>query len=196
MSSEVFNFTIDTPYEESIGYQTLISESESGKEQRYQKWIKPRRNFRIKLSARQPVETNQIWRFYTRHKGSFDSFLFENQNENPVTAETIGSGDGIKSSFYFGGSVDIGTGDCVIVPNSETLVRSIGGTGDYLPYSTYTLNDDNGRITTSPALPSGDVLKASRYEFYYRVRFKEDSLSREAFAADLWNIGVELIEIV
>ena len=112
-----------------------------------------------------------------------------------MTAETVGSGDGIQTKFYLGGSVDVGTGDLIVVPNSEALTRSIGGTGDYLTYSTYTLNDDNGQITTSPALPSGDILR-SGYEFFYRVRFKEDNMNREAFAADLWNIGVELIEVV
>lgn len=195
MSDEEFAYTIDTPYEEEIQHLTLVSESESGKEQRYQKWQRPKRSFRLRLSARQPVETKSIWRFYNRHKGAFDSFLFKNPNENPVTAETLGSGDGAQTVFYFGGSVDIGTGDCIIVPNSEAVTRSVGGTGDYLSFTAYTLTDNTGRLVTNTSLPSGDVLR-SNYEFYYRVRFKDDSLSREAFSADLWNMGIDLIEVV
>src|SRR3990167_498228 len=121
MSNEIFNFQVDSPFEEEIRYLTVISESEGGKEQRYQKWQRPKRSFRISLRARQPVETNNIWRFYTRHKGAYNSFLFQNPNENPVTAETVGSGDGVKSVFYLGGSVDVGTGDLIVTPSSATV---------------------------------------------------------------------------
>ena len=195
MSSEVFNFTIDTPYEEAIEYLTIVSESEGGAEQRYQKWLKPKRTFRIKLSARGVTETDQIWRFYTRHKGSYDSFLFQNPNENPVTAETVGSGDGIKTVYYLGTNVDIGTGDMIVTPGSAVLTKSVKGTGDYLSYSSYTINENTGQLTTSPAVPSGDVLRAT-YNFRYRVRFREDQLNREAFAANLWNFGLEIIQVI
>lgn len=196
MSNEIFNFQPETPFEEEIQYSTIISESEAGAEQRYQKWLKPRRTFRIKLDARQATETDQIWRFYTRHKGAFDSFLFQNPNENPVTLETIGSGDGLKTVFYVGNKVDVGTGDLILTPNSLVVKRSVGGTGDYLSFSTYTLSESIGKLVTNTALPSGDVLRADSYNFRYRVRFKEDTLTREAFSAELWRYGVELVEVV
>lgn len=195
MSDEVFNFTIDTPFEEEIRYLTVVSESEGGKEQRFQKWQIPKRTFRIHLDARQLSEADDIWRFYTRHKGAFDSFLFQSPNENPVTAETVGSGDGVASVFYLGGKVDIGTGDLIVTPDSEAITRSIGGTGDFLSFTDYTLDDDLGQLTTDAVLPSGDVLRAE-YKFRYRVRFKDDFLTREAFATELWRFGVELIEVI
>lgn len=195
MSDEVFNFTIDIPYEEEIQYLTIISESESGKEQRFQKWLRPRRTFRIKLEARQATETDQIWRFYTRHKGPYDTFLFQNPNENPVTAERFGSGDGVKSVFYLGTSVDMSTGDLILTPASLTVQRSTGGTGDFLSFSAYTADEPIGQLTTNVSLPSGDVLRAN-YNFRYRVRFKENMLSREIFAASLWRFGLELIEVI
>ena len=195
MSNEVFNYAIDSPYEEQINYLTLVSESEAGKEQRYQKWLRPRRTFRLVLRSRNPSDTDSIWRFYTRHKGSFDSFLFQNPNENPVTAETAGSGDGVKSVFYLGNKVDIGTGDLIVSPSTAVLTRSVGGTGDYLAFTAFTIDEPIGQITTNAVLPSGDVLRAN-YNFRYRTRFQEDQLSREAFAADLWNFGINLIEVV
>lgn len=195
MSNEVFNFTLDTPFEEDIRYLTVVSEGESGKEQRYQKWLRPKRTFRVKLDARQLTETNQIWRFYTRRKGSFDTFLFQNPNENPVTAETVGSGDGARSVFYLGQSVDFATGDLIVVSGSETITRSVKGTGDYLSFSAYTIDYPVGQITTNAPLPSGDVIRAN-YNFQYRVRFKDDNLSREAFTGELWRFGVDLVEII
>lgn len=195
MSNEVFNFQVDSPFNEELDFLTLVSESESGKEQRYQKWLKGRRIFQIKLDARYITETTNLWRFYIRRKGAFDSFLFQNPNENPVTAEVIGSGDGVKSVYYLGQNVDIGSGDCISVPGSEAVKRSIGGTGDFLSFSNYVIDSTVGQITTNAILPSGDVLRAD-YSFYYRVRFKDDKLAREAFATNLWNFGLDLVEVV
>lgn len=195
MSNAVFSYTLDTPFEEEIRYLTVVSEGESGKEQRYQKWLTPKRTFRIKLDARQATETDSIWRFYTARKGSFDTFLFQNPNENPVTAETVGSGDGVKSVFYLGNKVDFATGDLIVVSGSEVITRSVKGTGDYLSFSAYTIDNTTAAITTNSVFPSGDVMRAT-YNFQYRVRFRDDQLSREAFTGELWNYGMELIQVV
>ena len=195
MSNEVFNFTVDTPFEEEIQYRTITSEGESGKEQRYQKWLRPRRSFRVRLNARQLSEATDIWTFYQRHKGSFDTFLFQNPNENPVNNERFGSGDGTKTVFYLGTTVDVGTGDLIVTPSSAVVQRSVGGTGDFLSFSTYTIDENIGQITTNSVLPSGDVLR-STYNFRYRVRFKDDSLTREAFATELWRYGIDLVEVI
>lgn len=195
MSNQVFSNQLDTPFLEELDFLTVVSESESGKEQRYQKWTKGRRHFTIKLNARQLTETTSIWRFYVARKGAFDTFLFQNPNESPVTAETVGSGDGSTSIFYLGSQVDFATGDLTVISGSDTLTRSVKGTGDYLAFSTYTINNSTGQITTNVALPSGDVLRAN-YSFYYVVRFRDDKLQREAFATQLWNYGVDLIEVI
>lgn len=195
MSDQVFAFELDVPYEEEIQYVTLISESEGGAEQRYQKWQKPKRVFRLKLDARYQTEADQIWRFYTARKGSFDTFLFQNPTENPVTAERFGSGDGTQTIFYLGGAVDMATGDLIVTPGSAVVTRSIGSTGDYLAFSAYTINENIGKITTNVSLPSGDVLRAN-YNFRYRVRFKDDNLTREIFAVNLYRFGVDLIQVI
>lgn len=195
MSNEVFSYTPDTPYEEEIEYLTIVSESESGKEQRYQKWLRPRRKFRLRLDARQATEADQIWRFYTRHKGSYDSFLFQNPSENPVSDEAFATGDGVQSVFYLGGSIDMSTGDLILAPSSLSLERSIGGTGDYSAFSAYTVDEPIGQVTTNAVLPSGDRLRAD-YTFRYRVRFQEDNLTRENFATDLYRYGINFIEVI
>lgn len=201
MSTEVFAFQIDSPFEEDVKWLTVVSESEGGKQQRYQKWQKPMRTFRLTLRARpiNPAQVNQeadqIWRFYMRHKGAFDSFYFQNPNENPVTSEIIGSGDGSKSVFYMGNQVMIGTGDLIVTPASAALKRSVKGTGDFLTFAAYTIDESFGQITTNSPLPTGDVLRAD-YNFRYRVHFKEDNLTRQSFVANLCDFGIELEEVV
>jgi hypothetical protein len=128
-------------------------------------------------------------------KGSFDTFYFSNPTESPVTAETAGSGDGIKSVFYLGNKVGISTGDLVVTSGSAALTRSIGGTGDYLSFTAFTITEGVGQITTNSVLPSGDVLRAN-YSFRYLVRFKDDNLTRENFATNLYRYGIDLLEVV
>lgn len=195
MSTENFGFTPNIPFGEDIRWNTIVSESEGGKEQRYQKWLRPKREFRIELPSIGTSDSTSIWRMYNRMKGSSDFFYFQNPNENPVTAETPGSGDGAKSVFYLGGSVDVGTGDLVVTPGSAALTRSVGGTGDFLTFSAYTIDESIGQVTTNAILPSGDVLRAN-YNFRYKVRFKEDTLTRVALSPDLWDVGVTLVEVV
>ena len=195
MSDEVFAFQLDVPFEEEIQFNTIVSESESGLEQRYQKWLRAKRTFRVRLEARNQSDSKDIWTFYQRHKGAFDSFLFQNPNENPVTAEVIGSGDGSTAVYYLGGSVDAGTGDVIVTPASASLQRSIGGTGDFLDFTDFTIDEDIGQITTDENLPNADVLQAD-YNFRYRCRFKEDNLTRENFIAKLYNYGIEIVEVI
>lgn len=129
-------------------------------------------------------------------KGCSDFFSFQNPNENPVLLETVGSGDGAKSVFYLGKNVDFGTGDLTMVPGSETLKRSIGGTGDFLSFAAYTIDNNFGQVTTTSPLASGDVLRADTYRFYYKVRFKDDTLTRDALSPELWNVSVSLEEVI
>lgn len=195
MSSIILNITPDTPYEEEIKYTTLISEGESGKEQRYQKWLKPRRTFKIHLEAQDNAASKTLWDFYQARKGSFDSFLFQNPTENPVSAERFGSGDGSRSVFYVGNSVGIGTGDLILTPSSLVVTRSVGGSGDFLSFSAYSIVETLGQITTNSPLPSGDVLRGA-YNFLYPVRFKDDNLTRENFSTNLYRFGLDLIEVI
>ena len=196
MSTEVFSYQVDSPYEEDIKFLTVVSESEGGKEQRYQKWLKPRRTFRIKLRARDiTADADTLWRMYIRMKGSFDTFFFQNPNESPVTAETVGSGDGTKSVFYLGNKVSLDTGDVILVAGSLTVTRSIKGTGDYLAFAAYTVDNNLGQITTNAVLPSGDVLRGG-YSFYYKCRFRDDNLTRQTFATNLADFGLELEQII
>lgn len=141
-------------------------------------------------------DADALLRMYNRMKGSSDFFSFQNPNQNPVLLETVGSGDGAKSVFYLGQNVDFGTGDLVVVPGSLTLKRSIGGTGDFLTFAAYTIDNSFGQITTNAPLPSNDVLRADSYRFYYRVRFKDDTLTRDVMSPELWNVSVQLIEVI
>ena len=205
MSEEVINDIfdeVDADYDENINYKTAISSADGGREYRYQQWLYPKRDFSLTLRARDRDEVNNIYNFYQRHAGTYDGFYFENPNESSstssVTDDVFATGDGSTANFYIGNKFSLPTGDCVIRAGSQTIQRSIGGTGDYstlIETTDYTIDDSIGQVTPVITLPNNDVLRAT-YRFYYKVRFSEDNLKRSAFAYLLWNYGIDLIQVI
>lgn len=200
MSNEIFNSIcpeaqFDSPFDEKALWKTIISPTEGGREYRYQKWRYPKRSWNIIADARNESEINAIWEFYMRMNGAAESFLFENPNDNPVTSDVFATGDGVNTVFYLGNKFRLPTGDAYIASGTLDITKSVGGTGSYLPYSSYSMDYTIGRVLASPAVPSGDVLKAD-YRFYYRARFQEDELSRRQFATALWSSELKLIQVI
>ena len=62
--------------QESIHYRTLITEFESGKEQRRSKGT-PRRRWSLKFRKDQ-VDADAIWSFYVARKGAYQAFTWTN----------------------------------------------------------------------------------------------------------------------
>ena len=202
MSEEIFDWQVDEPYEESIAYNTITSSANGGREYRYQKWLYPKRAFSISLKARDRTEVNNIYDFYQRRDGAYDTFYFENPNESnsssSVTNDVFATGDGSTANFYIGNKFSLPTGDCVIKSGSYTIQKSIGGTGDYSDLTDtidYTIDSSIGQITPAITLADGDALRAT-YRFYYKVRFADDNLSRSAFAYLLWNYKLTLVQVI
>jgi len=202
MSTEIFDWEVDQPYDESLSYNTVSSSANGGREYRYRKWLYPKRAFNISLKARDRAETNNVYDFYQRRDGAYDTFYFENPNEsnsdNSVTSDVFATGDGSTANFYIGNKFSLPTGDCVIKPGSYTVQKSIGGTGDYSDWTetvNYTIDTAIGQITPVSTLDSDDVLRAT-YRFYYKVRFAKDNLGRTAFAYLLWNYKLTLVQVI
>lgn len=210
MGTRIFPITntdIDTPFDEDYIFNTVLSQSEGGREYRYDLWQYPKRAFAFALSARNASEVETLWEFYRDMRGNYDSFYWENPNESsesattahgPVTNNIFATGDGSTAIFYIGSKFLLPTGDCHIIPSSYTIQHSIGGTGDYTNWAettNYTISVATGAITPVSTLANTNTLRAS-YRFYYSVRFKDAKLSKRAFAYKLWNIGMELIQVI
>ena len=74
--------TPDQAYEENVRYKTIVSEFESGYEQRRQKWANPLRKFRLVYTARTAADYNTMLTFFNARKGSYDSFVWNNYNDS------------------------------------------------------------------------------------------------------------------
>lgn len=198
MSEEIFNdfcseASFDTPFDEEIAFKTVISPSEGGREYRYSKWQYPKRRWKIQADARNQTEVNNIWNFYRRMRGTYDTFRFENPNDSPVENDVFATGDGVGTQFYLGGSFSIPTGDCLLISGSVSVQTGDGTT--FANFSAYSGDYTFNKIVTNSPLPLNRVMRAS-YRFRYRGRFANDSLSKRAFAYKLWQSEIEITQVI
>lgn len=88
MALEKFNYQANKSYKDGIEFNTLVTEFESGKEQRRAKGL-PRRIFTLEFekSTTTSSEAQAIWDFFVARKGKFEPFLWDYTNADGVTEE-------------------------------------------------------------------------------------------------------------
>jgi uncharacterized protein (TIGR02217 family) len=164
-------------------WSTAVQQAVSGKEIRRSNrsraiW-KFTVNFEFLRAAAQYAEYQQILAFYNARQGQYDSFLLNDPSDNSVTAQVIGTGDGVNKTFK--------------------LLHTINGWSEpigYAPSPTLYLNgvsnanftSDGLNITFTTAPPVGQVVTWTG-SFYYRVRFAEDTIDFEQFLQNFWSLN-------
>jgi len=130
-------------------------------------------------------ELDNIVQFFNSVHGAHMPFLWNDPTDNdtsPLGLTTpsgggsgvgLGVGDGTTKVFRI-----VGHQGSPVIPN---LVRWV------LPGTSYTIDDYNGLLVFSSAIPNGTSVQIGmRYD--QRVRFKSDSLEAEEFMYQLWSI--------
>lgn len=183
--AEEFIWDVNSTFNEESHWNTLVTKYEDGKEQRRQKWSSPKRSYEVVLKAKTDVESQQVWDFYNSRKGAFETFYFENPNESPVSAELVGTGNGVNLSFNL---------DHYPLPSGGITTLSTPSFS-YTEGDHYTLTRSSGAIVFNiGAAPTGDL--TADYPFCRIVRFTEDKLSRELFNFKMYNIGIKFVEVI
>jgi uncharacterized protein (TIGR02217 family) len=126
------------------------------------------------------TELQTLLGFFNARQGSFDSFLYDNPNDDSVTAQSIGTGNGATTQFQlartYGGAV-------------EPVMNVNAITGIYLngvATSAYTINS-LGLVTFTTA-PGAGVAVTWTGTYYYRCRFVKDTADFEEFMYQLWSL--------
>ena len=194
MSNTVFTGDVYLNFSKRRVFKTLVTDFEDGKEQRRTKWTRPKHIFKWQSDGLLPGEADYIYDFFNTMEGRGDSFYFEVTDESPTSQsgdETIAQGDGSDRTFQFD-RYPVKSGDC-----SLTLSNSAGsGDTPQTEGGDYTVNYTTGAITFGSAPGTGDTITATSYRFYYAVRFAEDYLDRKQFAYQLYNFGINLVEVI
>lgn len=184
-TSDILTFLPDFGYERENDQRVLISETDSGKEQRRLKHTKEKSSFRMGATNMTFAEKVALFNFWKARDGQFDVFLWEDLIENPIVGEVVDpsySGSGtvsLEHTFIIAGSF-------TIFADAVALVE--GGGADY------TIDLTTGVITfVTPASQSGKAITAD-YRFRFKVRFN-GTIRCAQTSGNNYRVQIALIEI-
>jgi uncharacterized protein (TIGR02217 family) len=195
VSTQIFPSTsqcpgIDISISRTVEWDTIVQEAVSGKEVRIARRQYPRREFQLKfnflrsstLAGFNPTvnELATFEGFFNSRQGMFDSFLWKDPDDNSVTNQFIGTGDGVTASFItfrtYGGFAEP-----VYAPTAFSNV-TVGSTS--LTSTQYSVaswgSTSPGLFTFSTAPPAGQNVTAS-FTYNWPVHFLDDKMTFDRF---------------
>lgn len=194
-------------------FDTHVQKSISGKELRFVYSTFPlyryTLNFELLRAGASYLEFQKLFGFYTRHFGQYDSFLFQDPEDNAVTAHAFGVGDGGVTDFQLQRTLVAST-DLSTPANRAYWTRTgdgyepvfdLNGTASiYKNAVLLTLTTDytisaSGLVHFVVTPSVGDILTWTG-GYYRRVRFEADSLGADRIVQSFWSAkSVTLLSI-
>ena len=174
------------PFDRTPIFDTIIQANVSGKEVRLANQIYPRYQWDLIYSMlRQGVsagvaytELQQLMGFYNQMQGSFNSFLFQDPDDNAVTGQAIGTGDGATTTFQLvramGGYVEP-----VQAPNLAGTIHIYVNGALKTVTTDYTISgwgSANPGVVTFTTAPGNTLPITADFGFYFPVRFVNDQI--------------------
>lgn len=166
-------------------WHNLVSQFDSGKEQRRQKQIQDLYDVVLQYNKLTLTSVGVLWDFYQSCKGTLESFYFYDLTENRRTwvEVYIGIADGITTIYDIPGKNTSS--------QSIYLDGSLQGSGYTILTGGGTESADRVQFTTAPA--SGAIITTSfTGDLRIKCRFKEDELTYKNFVYRLFETGLEL----
>lgn len=187
MSDAIFPATpgLTWPVKKSPEFNTTVNTAQGGAESRIANWSAPKWHFELVYEflrdASTLAELQTLRGFFLARQGQFDSFLFFDQNDNQVSNQLFGVGDGVTTQFQLVRNCD---GQYVEPVKGITAAPSITVAGIATTAFTWSTL---GMITFAAAPAAGAQLVWSG-TFYFRVRFEMDRADFENFMSGFWEV--------
>ncbi len=176
-------------------WSTTKKTSVSQREYRTANMSFPRYKFKLSFEVLRQgggfSELSALVGFFNARQGNFDSFLYIDPDDNTVTAQAIGSGDGGNRLFQlvrtFGGYVEP-----VFDTNSVPLIY-VNGVLQTVT-TNYTISATG--LVTFVAAPSAGLAVTWTGTYYRRVCFAQDTAEFAKFMSNLWSLkSLEFITV-
>jgi len=128
-------------------------------------------------------ELRTIAGFFLQRQGAFQPFLFDDQTDDTVTAQSIGTGNSSASVFQLVRTMG-GFAEPITAPHTVSAIYFNGVSQNP---SGYTVDADSGLVTfVTP--PAAGQLITSDFTYRFRVRFSDDTAEFENFMYQLWQL--------
>jgi uncharacterized protein (TIGR02217 family) len=120
--------------------------------------------------------------FFMSMGGQFSDFLYEDPYDNQISASApayFGTGDGATINYQLVRPIGMGT----------DIVQNLNGSPTiYVNGTATTVTMDTSGVVTFPNAPAASAVLTWSGNFYYRVRFDEDSQDYKQFMDKLWSM--------
>ena len=172
------------PVEKTAMWSTRVQTGVSGKETRLNLWSYPiwkySLPFEMLRSDSVNAELQSLAGFYNARQGSYDTWLFDDPDDDTATLQNFGVGDGSTRSFQLKRSYG-GFSEPVGATNVMTQVRV-----NAVATGAYTVNASTGILTFTTAPGAGLALDWSG-TYYWRCRFDGDEFNVSKFVSQIWD---------
>lgn len=170
-------------------WRTAIQESLSGKESRVRLMQYPRVVFTLQYELLRDAlnisELKAIVGLFNAAGGAWDTFLYKDPDFNRAILEKFGTGNGTDTDFQliasYQNSGSVGSPELIQNLNGSPTIYQNNAV---VSPSAYTINP-LGVVKFTSARPLGADLRWTG-DFYYRVRFSEDTLEMTQFMDTWW----------
>lgn len=164
-------------------FKTIITDMESGTEQRRQKWFFPKYNVELGFGMLTESEMQEVWNFFIARRGAAEAFYFYTYEETLSW-----------TNLYLG----VGNGASVIfdLPGKSTSLRTVyvdGISNEALTFLTGGGTEYADRVQFDTPPEAGTILSCDfTGKMRIRCRFEEDKFSRENLFYTLTKASVKL----
>lgn len=186
---------MDIEISRTAKWESRVQENVAGKETRISYRTIPRWNWEVKfnflrnnnpgLAQNNTVEFANFTAFYNNRAGAFDSFQWQDPEDNSVLGQSLGVGTGVASGYQLVRSLG-GFTENIFAPSTVTAVyvdsTSVGFTvtnwGSSIP----------GQITFSTLSPTSTQNLSADFQYYWPVHFDADTMVYERMVNRIWAI--------
>jgi uncharacterized protein (TIGR02217 family) len=164
-------------------WRNAVRESDSGRSFSRAMWTYPVRHYKLEyefLRSGAQAELQALMGFFDRHKGDYDTWLFDDPLDNATSAITqFGTTDGVTQTFQL--QRTFGNASWPVFDIKGTPVIYVDGVAT----TAFTVNS-TGLVTTSSVLAAGKVMGWTG-GWYWRCRFKAGRLAYKQFMDQLFS---------
>lgn len=167
-------------------WKTIVNTAASGKESRIALWSAPRWNYELVyefLRDNATAELHTLLGFFLQRQGRFDSFLFQDPDDNTISGQSMGLGDGTTTSFaavrMLGGFVEP-----VIIDLTQPATWFVGGVATAVTYN----DPATPTAMTFAAAPAAGAAITGSFSYLFRLRFDMELVDFEKFMSGLWEV--------
>jgi uncharacterized protein (TIGR02217 family) len=179
-------------------FSTLEQESVSGKKKEIANWVYPRwqleLTFEFLRDAAAYNELKTLAGFFLAMLGKFDTFLFDDPDDNFVTGQQLGEGDGQTTVFQFvrtfGGFLE------PITDLNDTPAPVIYLNGAAQASGLYSIGFLDSGLLTFTAAPAPGAVVSADFGYYWRCRFQNDLYEFSKFLYQVWELKKLTLETV